>query len=217
MEKEMTLTEELAIFKANGIHRLPKETLALNDQGIRELYESNEAPGLTVGEQAPDFALLDEDGCEVRLSDELKKGPVVLIFYRGGWCPYCNIALKAYQRALTHVQDLGAQLIAISPQTVTYSKETAEKNGMTFPVLSDLGCRVSTAYKLTFKVPDYLWPPYTGAGYDLAVKNGEDTWLLPVTGSFIIDTSGVIRHVDVDADYKKRIDPLDLIAALRAL
>jgi len=152
-------------------------------QATKELVESNAAKGLSVGEQAPDFTLDDATGLSITFYEELKKGPVILTFYRGGWCPYCNLELRAYQRVLKDIKAAGGQLIAISPQTPDSSLSTKEKNELEFFVLSDTNGNVAEKYKLIFKLPDYQIEIYKQYGSDLTKHNGNDAWELPVSGN----------------------------------
>lgn len=217
MASPLSFAEEIEQLREGAKQRLSEETRALNERGVLELRASGQARGLQVGDRAPDFVLLDVNGAEVHLYSELAKGPVVLNFYRGGWGPYCNLTLKAYQRFLPQIHACGANHFAISPQTMDFSLETQQKNQLSYPVLSDSGAKVSEAFQLNFVVPDYLMPPYLNAGFDLSIKNGDDSWVLPVTGTYIVDTNGEIVFADADADYKYRVDPLQVIEKLQAL
>jgi peroxiredoxin len=187
------------------------------ERGIEELrVEGLERDALTPGEVAPDFSLPDAAGKPVRLSDRLQDGPVVLKFYRGGWCPYCNLELRAYQQSLPELRSLGAQLIAVSPEAPDNSLSTIEKNALAFTVLSDAGGGVAAAYRLAFRLSDELKEIYRSRGRDLAQWNDGD-WTLPVPGTFVIDRSRRIVLAHVDADYRSRLDPAVAIAAVRGL
>ena len=180
---------------------------------------------LAVGDRAPDFELPDIDGGTVRLTDLLAQGPVVLTFYRGAWCPYCNTSLQGFQAELGDVLDAGGYLVAVSPQAEVGSQEMAASNALSFPVLSDVGNRVSRDYGLVFKVDDRTRAQYQAVGIDLPAVNGTDSlagpgrgaWELPVPATYVIDTDGVIRAAFVEADYTRRADPRDVIAALREI
>ena len=172
---------------------------------------------LGVGDRAPDFELPDIDGGTVRLSDALAGGPVVLTFYRGAWCPYCNSSLQGFQAELADVMSAGGYLIAISPQAEAGSQEMATSNALSFPVLSDVGNRVSRDYGLVFRVDDETRAQYQAVGIDLPAVNGVDAWELPVPATYVIDTDGTIRAAFVEADYTQRADPRDVIEALRQI
>ena len=170
---------------------------------------------LGVGDVAPDFALPDATGRDVRLSDLLERGPVVLTFYRGAWCPYCNTQLRDYQDALGEIERAGATLVAVSPQAPDGSVTTAERNGLAFPVLSDVGNRVSRAYGLVFAVDARTRERYEAVGVDLAEANGDGAWELPVPATYVIDRAGTVRAAFVEADYTQRAPARQVLDALR--
>lgn len=212
-----TLLEDIQKFQESALKEIPSEVLNQMEQATKELAESGQAKGLTVNHQAPDFTLKDATGADITLYEELKKGPVILTFYRGEWCPYCNLELRAYQRALHDIQEAGGQLIAVSPQTPDASLTMKEKNELDFLVLSDPNGNVAQSYKLIFKLPDYLIEIYKQFGFDLPNHNNNDTWELPVPATYIIDQSGNIRFASVDPDYTKREDPSKVVEVLKKL
>ena len=175
-----------------------------------------EREALRAGDLAPDFELPDATGRPLRLVERLKEGPVVLKFYRGGWCPYCNLELRAFQQALPEVRSLGAQLIAVSPETPDHSLSTVEKNALTFAVLTDTGNQVARQYRLAFLLSDELRALYKSRGRDIAEWNGGD-WTLPVPGTFVIDTMRRVSLAHVDADYRSRLEPSAVLAELRRM
>ena len=179
--------------------------------------EAAAGQALGVGARAPDFALPDAMGRTVRLSDLLAEGPVVLTFYRGEWCPYCNTQLRDYQAALDEVRAEGARLLAVSPQTPDGSLTVQDRHALAFPVLSDVGNRVSRDYGLVFEVDDETRRRYQAVGLDLAAVNGTDAWELPVPATYVIDTDGRVRAAFVEADYTQRASTSDVLAALAAL
>ena len=151
----MTLEQQLAVFRAEFARTAPAGRAALYEAKIEELrseFASKSAIG--VNDTAPDFALPNPAGKSIVLKDLLRSGPVVLTFYRGGWCPYCNIQLRAYQGALPQITGLGGRLVAISPQLPDNSLDTASKNALTFDVLSDVGNKVSRSYGLVYSLPE---------------------------------------------------------------
>jgi peroxiredoxin len=197
---------------------LSEQDLAVMQRSTDELAEQMPDPGLKVGERAPDFTLPNAFGKPVSLSAQLARGPVVLSFYRGAWCPYCNLELKALHGALPHFERLGATLIAVTPQQPDKSLEQVKKDNYPFEILSDLDSTVMRDYRLYFTVPDELSNLYRDRfGLDLAVYNGPGRYELPVPGTFVIDTSGIVRAAFADTDYKRRMEPADIIAALQAL
>jgi peroxiredoxin len=176
------------------------------------------APGLAVGEQASLFSLPDATGQMVELAARLERGPVVLSFYRGEWCPFCNLELRALQAALPRLQTRGASLIAISPQSPDHSLSITEKTGLTFDVLSDARQQVIRAYRLQFTVPADLKDLHLNVfGNDLSAHTADGSWNLPIPATFVIDQAGIVRARHVSADYTTRMDPTDIEAALDAL
>jgi peroxiredoxin len=171
----------------------------------------------TVGEPAPDFELPNAQGGSLRLSKALKQGPVVLSFYRGGWCPFCNLELKALRDKLPEMRSLGATLIAVSPQDPEHSRRTASDMGLDFPVLSDQGNRLTRDYGLLMALDPEMRALYQEWGIDLVEANGNDSYELPVPATYVIDYDGIIRAAYVDKDYTRRMEPADIIAALKAL
>lgn len=191
----------------------PKAILA---KATEDLVKSGQAErAIHQGQKAPDFTLPDAKGQPVRLSDLLKKGPVILTFYRGGWCPFCNLQLKSYQSHLAEIRAKGAELVAVSPQTPESTLSTAEQDALTFPVLSDVGGKVARTYGLVFKVPDDVVPIYKKFGIDLEKHNGDARHELPIPGTYLIGRDGTVLLSHVDADYKKRLPVETLLGALR--
>jgi peroxiredoxin len=165
-----------------------------------------------VGEKAPDFTLNDQLGREVSLASELEKGPVALIFYRGEWCPYCNVLLRTYGLRAADFSQRGARLLAVSPQTPDNSLTMAEKHSLEFPVLSDVGGEVIGTYGLKYDVT--AQDLYKSGGADLDKFNGEGRWILPAPAVFVIDREGIVRYVSVTGDYTQRPEPDEALAAL---
>jgi peroxiredoxin len=139
----------------------------------------------------------------------------VVVFYRGGWCPFCNMQLRAYQRSLPELAAVGAGLVAISPQNPDHSLSTAEKNALTFPILSDAGGAVSARFGLRFELPPDLRGIYAAFGNDLPRINGEEGWHLPVPATFVVATDGRIVLAEVDTDHRMRPDPETVVAFLQ--
>ncbi|WP_218079537.1 peroxiredoxin-like family protein [Anthocerotibacter panamensis] len=215
----MSLTQDLDNFRAQArtVH-IPADKIALMDQATQELVTAGTAQtSLNVGAQVPDFTLPNAVGAPVQLSTLLAQGPVVISFYRGGWCPYCNLELRALQQALPEIQALGASLVAISPQTPDNSLSTAEKNSLTFAVLSDSGNTVARQFGLVFELPSYLQEVYAGFGIDLPTSNGDGRWELPIAATYVITPEGRVAYAFIDPDYTQRLDPADIVSALKAL
>ncbi|MGC8514105.1 MAG: peroxiredoxin-like family protein [Acidimicrobiales bacterium] len=197
---------------------IPTEALAVIDRATAEVASSGIAgSSLGVGATAPDFDLPDATGTKVSLSTLLAKGPVVLAFYRGGWCPYCSTELRALQAKLPEIEAAGATLVAVSPQTPDTSLSTAEKLDLAFPVLSDAGNQVAESFGLVFTLPEALREVYSGFGIDLPAANGDDRFSLPIPATYVLRADGTVAWRFADADYTKRAEPDDVLAALAAL
>lgn len=172
---------------------------------------------LGIGAIAPPFSLPDAHGAQVDLSSLLSKGPVVLIFYRGGWCPFCNMYLRAFQLARSHVRALGAQVVLISPELGAHGQTLVERHALLFPVLSDGGNRVARQYGLVFRMPTELRAEYLADGVDLAEHNGDPSWELPMPATFVVSADGRICYAFVSADYTQRAEPEEVLGVLRRL
>jgi len=173
------------------------------------------APGLEVGETAPDFELPDEKGRLVALRGKLADGPVVVSFFRGAWCPICNLQIAAFARATPEVRAAGASIIAIHSDQAAFDQELPEVG---FDILSDVDHSVTAAYRLEFTLPLEIRRYYSGTlSLDLSQRNHDGTWKLPVPGTFILDQQGVVRARHVTADFTRRMEPEDVLEALEEL
>ncbi len=171
---------------------------------------------LKVGDRAPSIVLADAKGETVDVGLLLSRGPVIVTFYRGGWCPYCNLELKAYQEILPEILAAGASLVAISPERPDETLSTSEKNALAFTVLSDVGQSVGRAFGLVYAFSDELRSVYQGFGLDIPERNGApDDWALPVSATYVIASDGTILFADTGVDYRYRADPRDVLAFLR--
>lgn len=214
----MSLTDELAKTRANAVKHLPPEKYAVMQANVLALRNSGiEKTMLKVGDQAPAIKLPNAKGELVDVASLLKSGPVIINFYRGGWCPYCNLELRAFQRLLPDITTAGASLIAISPEVPDKSLSTTEKNELTFEVLSDVDQKVGRAFGLVFELSDELQTIYKDFGLDLPDFNGTpDKWELPVPGTYVIGSDGKIIYANADVDYQTRADPQEVLNALKA-
>ncbi|WP_293372353.1 peroxiredoxin-like family protein [Nevskia sp.] len=216
----MNLTEQLAREQDHWAPKIPAAPAALL-VGDLERLRNSELPdrALKAGERAPNFRLPDANGRMVELDDLRARGPVVLVFYRGQWCPYCNLELRAYQQLLPAFDEAGTTLVAISPQTPDHSLSTVEKNALAFPVLSDVGSNVARAYGLAFDLDDEMQRLYSDFfGNDLSRYNGSGAisgWTLPLPATYLVGRDARIQLAHVDVDYRRRLDPLQLFERLQ--
>jgi peroxiredoxin len=218
MPTNTPLQQQLDEFLAQGRSLLPAHLLQDLLSPIEQLITSGAAEkALKEGVQAPDFTLPDALGNAVTLSHLLAQGSVVITFYRGEWCPYCNLELRAYQQALPQLRALGASLVAISPQMPDHSLSTGEKLELTFAVLSDVGNHVARQFGLVFSIDEAVRTAHERVGANLPAFNGDDSWELPMAGTFLIDQAGILRLAFVDPDFTRRLDPSVIIARLKEL
>jgi peroxiredoxin len=218
MSDDPTLKEQITRFTAAMAERAPREVLATLGVEIEKLAASGIAErALQVGARAPDFALPEARGATIELKALLARGPVVVTFYRGSWCPFCDLQLRAYQAVLGEIHALGAELVAISPQTPDYALTDVDRKQLAFPVLSDVRNQVARRYGLVFKLSETLQQLQAGFGNPLPKFNGDDSWETPMPGTFVLDRSGVVRLAHVDPNYMVRLEPAAIIAALRGM
>ena len=215
-QNTLTLQQQIEEFQSKRNMSAPIQEVFT--KGTQDLIQSGIAnQSVKQGDKAPDFALPNVNGETVQLSQLLAKGPVVLIFYRGGWCPYCNLALRSYQAILPEIQLAGATLVAVSPQTPDNSLSAREKMELSFPVLSDSSNTVARAYGLVFTVSSEVQAVQQRFGLDLSKVNGSDTWELPIPGSYVIAQDGTIALAFIDPDYTHRLEPAAILTALDQL
>jgi peroxiredoxin len=212
----VTIREQSDQLKAASAERLPAEVVAVFDQSIQNLLEQGvPADTIKVGDTLDSFSLDDATGAPVTLDSLVEVGPAVIVFYRGGWCPYCNLALRTYQRELLPELDgFGARLVAISPQTPDQSLSTVEKAALEFTVLSDPGSRVARNIGIAFQQADEVLEAQRKLGLDLAAVNAEGSVDLPRPTVLIVDADRSVRFVDVQPDYTARTEVADILAAL---
>lgn len=212
----MTLNEELNKFTEGVVERRGPAVVA--ELWAGQIDEARKAqthrPGLAVGDRAPDFTLPNAVGKPLKLSSLLAEGPVVVAFYRGGWCPYCNMELRALQNVLPEIKSFGARLLAISPETPDNALSTVEKSALEFEVLSDRGNAVADRFGLLYRVSDRGREVMQKIGVDLPRSNADGSWTLPITGTYVIDRNATVRYAYADPDYRIRAEPKDVVAAL---
>jgi peroxiredoxin len=212
----MSLKEQLAEYRAGWYQRVPAERQAIMQRHIDEL-RSGTIPRtmLKTGDHAPEIVLENARGATIDVGTLLKKGPVIVTFYRGGWCPYCNLELKAYQQILPEIAAAGASLVAISPEKPDDTLSTAEKNALIFEVLSDVGQKVGRSFGLVYEFTEELKSAYHGFNLDIPARNGmPGEWALPVSATYVIDHDGSIIYAYTDVDYRDRADPRNVLHIL---
>ena len=209
------LQTQLADYQAAFKQRVTPERVATMEQATASLRATGiEQAALALGATVPDVALTNALGEPVRLTALHAGKPTVVVFYRGGWCPYCNLELREWQRLLPELEAIGAQLIAISPQLPDSSLSTQEKNALVYPVLSDSSLAAATAFGVAFQMPPELVELYSKSGNDLPTINGNGQWVLPVPATFVFDSAGRVSYRHVEADYRLRAEPAQVLAHL---
>ena len=211
-----TLGAQLREYKQNFIQRVDPARVAVMEAATAALRATGiEQKALAVGDTVPPLSLPDALGRTVEMDQLWQQGPLVVVFYRGGWCPYCNLELRAWQHELDSLAQLGATLVAISPQTPDTSLSTAEKNELRFPVLSDSRLEAAKAFGVGFDMPAELVKLYSGIGHDLPVINGNGQWYLPIPATYVVGTDGHILYSCVESDYRERAEPAEVMAHVR--
>lgn len=217
----MSLQEKLDAFKADfragkPPYNAPPEIHPIMERATAELIASGQAArAVKAGDRTPEFRLRDQDGNAVSSAELLENGPLVVTFYRGVWCPYCNIELQAINEVLPQLEALGASVVAISPQTAVNSRKSVRTNSLGFPVLSDTNNEVAAAFGLRFKLPDYLVDLYKKLKNDLPAFNGDPSWTLPMPARYVIGSDGVVLYSEVNPDYTHRPDPSEMFSVLQ--
>ncbi|KKB64650.1 alkyl hydroperoxide reductase [Robbsia andropogonis] len=217
----MSLQDKLDAFKADfkggkAPYFAPPEIHPIMERATAELIASGQAGrAIKAGDIAPSFTLKDQDGNEVSSVEMLKKGPLVVTFYRGVWCPYCNIELQAINEVLPQIQAYGANVVAISPQTPVNSRKAVRTNELDFPVLSDVNGQTGADFGLRFALPDYLVDLYKNLKNDLPAFNNDPLWTLPMPGRYVIGQDRVVLYSEVNPDYTRRPDPSDMFPVLK--
>jgi peroxiredoxin len=214
-----TIREQSDQLNAAAAERLPSEVLEVFDRSIQNLLDQGVPTNvIKVGDVLERFTLDDASGNPVNLDELVESGPAVIVFYRGGWCPYCNLALRTYQRELLPQLDaFGARLVGISPQSPDESLSTVEKAALEFTVLSDPGSRLADRIGIAFDQADDVLAAQRDLGLDLTKVNAEGAVRLPRPTVLIIDNDRTVRFVDVQPDYTARTEVADILATLKDL
>ncbi|MFI7000557.1 peroxiredoxin-like family protein [Nocardia sp. NPDC050175] len=212
----LSIREQSDQLKAAAAEHLPADVLAVFDRSIEGFLDQGIPSGaIRAGQRLESFTLDDATGTPISLDQLVSAGTVVLVFYRGGWCPYCNLALRTYQQELLpQLGAFGARLAAVSPQSPDESLSTTEKAGLGFTVLSDPDSRVAERIGVAFQQTDEVLAAQRQLGLDLTEVNGEGSTRLPRPTVLIVDQNRIVRFIDVQPDYTARTEVADIIAAL---
>ena len=214
----MTLQSQLDVIRTRELEKTPPTEQQILREAQAYLRRTGAgANALDVGDRAPDFELPDTDGRIVSLDAVRARGPVILDFFRGGWCPFCSLELRAYQQLVESIEHAGASLLAISPELPVHLQKTVEENELTFPVLSDANAHVARQYGLVYTVPEVLRPIYVAFGLDLPERQGRGELELPVPATYLVDRDGTIRRAFLELDVSRRGEPEYFIAGLHEL
>lgn len=216
----MSLQDRLDAFKADfragkPPFNAPSEIHPIMERATAELIASGQAGrAIKAGDHAPTFRLLDQGGNAVSSAELLAQGPLVLTFYRGVWCPYCNLELQALNEALPAIRARGANIVAISPQTAVNSRKSVRQNKLDFPVLSDVNGKTGARFGLRFALPGYLVDLYKALGNNLPSTNDDPSWTLPMPARYVIGQDGTVLYSEVNPDYTHRPDPSEMFPVL---
>lgn len=212
--KKPTLTEILAEMreKAGEPYR------SLNDLTVRRLVEANVADNaLKAGDAAPSFAMVEAAGAIVRSEDLFARGPTVLSFYRGVWCPYCSAELEALHRATPEIAAAGGTLVAVTAEQGGRAQRVKQQRQFKFEILCDLDNGVGLAYGIVFRLPDEMIELFKRVGNDFPLTYGNDSWFLPMPATYVIGRDGIVKHAYVNPDFRYRLDPEEIVRVLKEL
>jgi len=213
-----TLADNIKSFQDKLIPTIPEDTLNTLMSELKTLIDSGIAEqSISNGSAFPAFSLPNANNETRTLQSFLSKGPLVVSFYRGAWCPYCNLEINALQQKLPEITATGAQLVAISPQIPEKSVDQISASKLTFEVLSDAGNKLAKECGLVFTLPETLRPIYEAWQIDIPGHNNDDSFELPVPATYIIDTDGIIRYSFADMDYTRRLEPNVIVEQLKML
>jgi peroxiredoxin len=193
---------------------VPPETQSIHWQAVAELKQRNLVSNI-LSAKGPVFGLPDHDGNHISSTDLLGKGKLVLCFIRGRWCPFCVGQMEAMNLVVPQIEQAGATLVGISPQTVKQSFFMHDQHKLRFPLLSDAGNKVARQFGLTYRVPEAQESVYRRAFVNLAFANGDESWELPIPATYILDRDGTILYASANADYTERPEPTDIVKFLQ--
>lgn len=218
MSNNQTLAQQTQKTMQDFLSSIPEQAQQTIGSAFEKLMKSDvgdNAP--SKGDKAPNFELPNVRGGSLELLEKLKQGPVVLSFYRGGWCPFCNLEFKALSDILPKIKTKGASLIGISPELPDTSLSTIEKHKLPFEVLSDVGNKIANKYGLLMTVYEEIRPLYEEWGIDVPTSNGDESYQLPIPATFVIKQDGNIQACYINKDYTSRMEPADILQALESI
>ena len=215
----MSLQDKLDALKTEFETKMaPPAVVAVMHRVTDELIASGQAErALKAGDRAPEFTLPDPEGKLVASRELLAKGPLVVTFYRGAWCPYCNLDLQALEEARPEIEARGASLVAISQQTAANSRKSQRSNKVGFPIVGDKGGELAENLDLRWHLPEDLQAIHKQLGADLVAFNGENSWTLPMPARYVIGQDGIIAYAEINPDYTRRPEPSDVFSILDQL
>lgn len=217
MENSLSLQAVLDAQRAAWEKTASGSIQKIYDEGITAVHQSGVLQhAKNLGDTAPGFSLTNATGKTVTLSEYLDKGPVILTWYRGGWCPYCNLTLQRLRQELPRFKAAGANVLVLTPELPDRSLSTKEKHELQFEVLSDIDNTVAGAYGIVFSLTSEVAESYQNA-FDLHAYNGNETNELPLAATYVIDRESVIRYAFLDAEYRNRAEPAVILDALQKL
>ena len=210
-----SLKAQIDELKRSSVKQVDENTLKTKMEFNEKVASDESAQGLKIGDKAPLFSLKSHLGETIKLQSLLEKRKVIISFYRGEWCPYCNLEIKALQDRLFDFQILGASLVAITPESPDHTLSIVEKHQLKFSVLTDVGNTVAKAYKLGFELSEEVNAIYERLGIHIEKRNADHRRTLPVPATFVIGQDGIIKYAFVEADYSNRAEPVEIIATLK--
>jgi peroxiredoxin len=214
----MLLDERLKALRSKESAETPDALKSVIATELKALISSGQAGrAVKLGDRAPDFVLPDVDGNTVASASLLEQGPLVVTFYRGFWCPFCNADLQAVEAAAERIRGFGASLVAISPQTPANSRISLQENHLSFPILSDKNCELAAKFGIRWMPSQALQGVYRNFGTDVAAFNGDGSWALPMPARYVIAEDGTVAYAKVNANYTHRPEPGDVCPVLEKL
>lgn len=213
----ISLKEDIDAYEVIKAEKLAAPILATMNAATTDLIATGiQKNALKTGDKIPVFSLPNQNDFVSSIADRLQGSMLVLTFYRGGWCPYCNLELNAFQKMVPEFESAGAKLIAISPEVPNHSLRTKERHEMSFDILYDKDNKVAKEFGLVFTLPQDILSIYDKFGIDVVGHYGNETFEVPMPATYVVNQSGEIVYHFVDADYTKRSEPADVLAAVKA-